>query len=277
MKKIFTYLAAMLLLVGSLTACETEGDSIGMEQGYNTLTVKLQFQANKDVAYYAILDGEPMPTLDAYGASVILPKSEESVSLKVYAEGSAIPELEETIEMEDGSMTVSLVQLPDSPISIASTGAEEADPATRNRIKIRFFYAQEDLGNSLKINVFGTDGGGDFSTWDEITSFTMEKGKFTDYIEFDMAKYYTSETAAAGEYHDPMYCFDVTDLDSGEKIMDYTTFGLRVDLTWDIYELPDENGARSGYKFMSSEMIIDREYGYGYFQFAFGTPWETAN
>ncbi|WP_394700335.1 hypothetical protein [uncultured Bacteroides sp.] len=258
-------LAFYFLATFFLGGCDTEGENT--YAGYMAFQVKIDFQANKDDVYKIVFNGE---NIDLNKATYLSGSGEMSGTLLAYKNDETMPELETEVTVQNGTV-ISLVQLPDSPISLASTSTDEEDPETRNRIKMRFFYTQEELGSTAKFVFYMTDGGGDMSQWDEIANINLEKGKFSPYIEFDLAKYYTPESVAAGEYHDPIITCDIYN-ESGELLYTHESLAIWIDWSADLYESADENGARSGYKFMSSQLDISEE-GYGGFNLVFGIPW----
>jgi len=255
------YSLVLILLAG----CDYENKYA--EVGFIKYEIKIDFQADKNNVYKVLFNNE---NIDLNTDSYLSRDAEASGTLLVYKNDETVPELETEVTIQDGTI-ISLVQLPDSPISLASSGVDEKDPATRNGIKIRFFYTLEALGSSAKFVFYMTDGGGDMSQWDEIATINLEKGKFSPYIEFDLAKYYTPQSAAAGEYHDPTITCDIYN-ESGELLYTHESQAILVEYWFDLYEPTDENGARSGYKFMSSQLDV-YEGGYGEFTCAFGTPW----
>lgn len=250
-----------------LAGCDTEGENT-TDTRYITFRVKIDFQANKDDVYRVVFNDQE---INLNGNNFSSGNGEISGTLLAYKNDETVPELETEITVQNGTI-ISLVQMPDSPISLALSGADEEDPATRNGIKMRFFYALEELGSSAKFVFCMTDGGGDMSQWDEIATINLEKGKFSPYIEFDLAKYYTPQSAAAGEYHDPIITCDIYN-ESGELLYTHESLSIWVDYLFDLYEPIDENGTRSGYKFMSSQLAIEGG-GYGGFNYVFGIPWE---
>lgn len=258
-------LAFCFFTIVFLAGCNTEGENT--YAGYTTFQVKIDFQANKDDVYRVVFNDQE---INLNGNNFSSGNGEISGTLLAYKNDETVPELETEVTIQNGTI-ISLVQLPDAPISLASSGVDEKDPATRNGIKIRFFYTLEELGSSAKFIFYMTDGGGDMSQWDEIATINLEKGKFSPYIEFDLAKYYTPQSAAAGEYHDPTITCDIYN-ESGELLYTHESQAILVDYWFNLYEPTDENGARSGYKFMSSQLDV-YEGGYGGFTCAFGTPW----
>ncbi|OUN98924.1 hypothetical protein [Bacteroides clarus] len=92
----------------------------------------------------------------------------------------------------------------------------EAEPTQSNTVKVRFFYIPDETltMDEIRVDFYRCD-----ATWDWATplplakTLTLKKGELSPYILFDLS--------------DPIYDFyfyDITDVKTGEKIVDYLTY-----------------------------------------------------
>lgn len=266
--KYIQLIALWAITLMGLTSCDKEGVLVEEVTGYTTVSAKIDFQADKDRTYKMVVDGNEIKE----GEKLFLPRTGGKVLFEVFRDNETTPELQEEIELENGGI-ISLVQLPESKISLAGVGStEEEDPKTRNSIKARFFYAQQDFGKSIKVDVFVYDASDFEMKWIPLTSFTVQQGKISDYIEFDLAMFYEPGEGIAGD-HMPTFSCDITNMDNGEKILNhenFVTIEYQDPMNW---MSADENGDRSAYKFATFEL---QDFGYGTFMFmpVFGIHWE---
>lgn len=255
--KTIKYILSIFTLSLFFSSCETDGEMIS-EASTTSFSVKIGWQANSDRVYKATFNDKDI----ILGDGITVSKDNLSGILKVYNGEEPTPELEETVNFSP-RQTIELIQLPDSPIMLASGGSED-DPSNRNSVKVRLFYKDiPDYGNKILIDLYATVDNSTFKPIGE--TITLEDGKLSEYIELNLNEFYLESP------EEVIFKFDIKSLE-GEILLSHTA-SRNNSIQYDQYSAELNDSGWEGY-YKSSICQLNKGGRTTRFLFAFGTPWE---
>ena len=266
MKKQFIFYSLLLLSV-VLAGCDVsdtlyKGDTFS-DAPYMKFSVKIVFQADT-ANHYKLITYNDKDISILY--SVL--RNDTNGVLKVYNGAETTPELTTTIKHHSGE-TISLIQLPGQTVQLYGTEAAAADPITRNRVKVRFFYSADDIATGDSVRMLMLSQAYSVvpsSKYDTVATINIVKNKISPYIELNLAKYWTtgSQKKAIFKYllYDYINLQKPTALSTSKQTLTYDSNG----------ETTDTNGPIINYKLQTLQI---RKSGTTYStDLVFGVKWE---
>ena len=266
MKKQFIFYSLLLLSV-VLAGCDVsdtlyKGDTFS-DAPYMKFSVKIVFQADT-ANHYKLITYNDKDISILY--SVL--RNDTNGVLKVYNGAETTPELTTTIKHHSGE-TISLIQLPGQTVQLYGTEAAAADPITRNRVKVRFFYSADDIATGDSVRMLMLSQAYSVvpsSKYDTVATINIVKNKISPYIELNLAKYWTagSQKKAVFKYllYDYINAQKPTVLSTSKQTLNYDSNG----------ETTDANGPIINYKLQTLQI---RKSGTSYgTDLVFGDKWE---
>lgn len=213
--------------------------------------------------YRVVLNGQDIVKGTNY--NYIKEKKAKS-TLFLYKKGENDPVYSMDVDLKNGDK-LTILQISEDKFDLLSDKEEEEDPPqTENLSKIRFFYSPIDKLNvpAIEVELISYDQG-TASSIDIITpSLIVEKGKFSSYIELDIAKYKDTHGVPANFAYS-IYAYDTETKTRGkliENVMDgNNTFML---------ETQANDKYKTKYKFSTYQ--ITNSIGYRP-EFIMGTEW----
>jgi len=266
MKKQFIFYSLLLLSV-VLAGCDVsdtlyKGDTFS-DAPYMKFSVKIVFQADTSNHYKLITYNDKDISI-----SYTILRDDTSGVLKVYNGAETTPELTTTINHHSGE-TISLIQLPGQTVQLYGTEAAAADPITRNRVKVRFFYSADDIATGDSVRMLMLSQAYSVvpsSKYDTVATINIVKNKISPYIELNLAKYWTTSSQKKATFKYLLYDYinpqKPTVLSSSKQTLNYDSNG----------ETTDTNGPIINYKLQTLQI---KKSGTAYnTELVFGTKWE---
>jgi len=263
---------SIFFLILIITGCETEGDNIH-EASLTGLEVKIAFQDDATIQYRATWNDKEILRSGKTDSTITISRDSLSGTLKVYKNNETEPELEKQMTISPG-YTISLVQLPGSPI-IINSGEDEADPSNRTSVKVRFMYSDmPGWGDSVKVDIFVyiSDPDGVKSTRSTGVSVIVKERELSPYVELDLNQFVSDLTRYE---RTRTYVTDVTDIATGTLLVDHTTSstGQIGQISFGSKRWVNDTGWKPSQKFSTCYAYLNPNTNKISFQFGFGAPW----
>lgn len=236
------FITVFAILLFQSCDTETELNYEGDTYSYGNFKMYIVFKADTAKSYRATLNDEAI----SFGSNEKITRSKLTGTLKIYNGSDTVPELSENVTIIPGS-TLNLIQLTGENIKFYTSYTESTEPApaTRNCVKVRFYYTGTDIAtfdDSIRMVVQAKINLASATTYTTVDTIYIKRGALSEYVNLDMAKYWASNQAGTS------YTYNLYDLSNPNSP---TLILRRSSLISSTTDQTDENGPIVDYKFMT--------------------------